>query len=176
MRARALRARVAACLRAERGDTLIEVLIAALLVALIAAPSLTGYGAVSAPRRHQRHRVAGRLARPAGPGAAARPDDHPALRRARQPGGRRPVDRRHDLHVTSKSQFVSGASAVGVVHARPARRAPPTRSQTTSTVTWAPSNDGRPPVIVHGLVTPGEGGSLIVIAPSDQTGNRPGRA
>src|SRR5450755_3655836 len=40
------RARFAACLGAQRGDTLIEVMVAALLVALIATASLTGYTAV----------------------------------------------------------------------------------------------------------------------------------
>ena len=38
------RARVAAWSRGQRGDTLIEVMIAALLVALIATASLTGFG------------------------------------------------------------------------------------------------------------------------------------
>src|ERR1019366_2713732 len=51
----ALRARVAACLRAQRGDTLIEVLVAALLVALIATASLTGFGAVGGVAGTQRN-------------------------------------------------------------------------------------------------------------------------
>ena len=42
-----LRGRVAACLLAEAGDTIVEVTIAALLVALIAAATFAGYTGVA---------------------------------------------------------------------------------------------------------------------------------
>ena len=67
-RSRGMRARAPACarrgaLRAERGDTLIEVLVAALLVALVAGAILTGFARVAHLAGDQRHRVAGRRAR-----------------------------------------------------------------------------------------------------------------
>ena len=74
-----LRARVAACLRSERGDTLIEVLVAALLVALIAVASLTGYGAVAHVSGDQRNARAGRALAQQDQARLRGPDDHAAL-------------------------------------------------------------------------------------------------
>ena len=50
------RARVAACLRSESGDTLIEILITAVVVALIAGATLTGYAQIQHLGGLDRHR------------------------------------------------------------------------------------------------------------------------
>jgi hypothetical protein len=71
--------------------------------------------------------------------------------------------------VTSKSQFVSGAAGTASCSTSGAT-GNADEVATTSTVTWAPNNDGRPPVILHGIITPAQGGSLIVSA-TDQNSN-----
>jgi len=163
----ALRARVAACLRAQRGDTLIEVLVAALLVALIAAASLTGFGAVGGVAGNQRNEEQA---------ATLAQQDQARLRgltitQLSGALGNQSANTTIDgttYTVTSKSQFVSGAS--GTASCSTGATGNADEVSTTSTVTWTPSNDGRPPVIVHGIITPAQGGSLIVSA-TDQNGN-----
>jgi len=158
-----VRARVAACMRAERGDTLIEVLVAALLVALIATASLTGFGAVAHISGGQRNQEQA---------ATLAQQDQARLRGlnitqlAGTLGNQTPPAVTVDgttYHVASKSQFVSGAGgAASCTTSGTTGNAD--EVQTTSTVTWDPNNDGRPPVIVHGIITPAQGGSLIVSA------------
>ncbi|HVC84312.1 MAG TPA: carboxypeptidase-like regulatory domain-containing protein [Solirubrobacteraceae bacterium] len=164
----ALRARVAACLRAQRGDTLIEVLVAALLVALIAAASLTGFGAVGGAVGNQRNEEQA---------ATLAQQDQARLRglNITQLSGSLgnqtapPVTIDGTAYtVTSKSQFVSGAG--GAASCTTSGTASADEVATTSTVTWSPSNDGRPPVILHGIITPAQGGSLIISA-TDQNGD-----
>jgi Tfp pilus assembly protein PilV len=164
----ALCARVAACLRAQRGDTLIEVLIAALLVALIAAASLTGFGAVSGAVGNQRNEEqAATLAQQ--DQARLRGLTVTQLSGALGNQAATTVIDGTTYTVTSKSQFVSGASGAASCSTSGAT-GNADEVATTSTVTWAPLNDGRPPVIVHGIITPAQGGSLIVSA-TDQNGN-----
>jgi Tfp pilus assembly protein PilV len=161
-----LRARVAACLGAQRGDSLIEVMIAALLVALIATAALTGYGAVGHIAGDQRKR---------GQAASLAAQDQARLRgltitALSGASGNQSSTTTIDgttYTVTSKSQFISGASSGSSCTTGGTSTAD--EVQTTSTVTWAPNNDGRPPVVVHGIVTPSQGGSLVVSA-TDQTG------
>jgi type II secretory pathway pseudopilin PulG len=166
----ALRARVAACLRAQRGDTLIEVLVAALLVALIATASLTGFGAVGGVVGNQRNEEQA---------ATLAQQDQARLRGLNitqlsgslgnnGPTGVNTVIDGTTYTVTSKSQFVSGAN--GAASCTTSGTANADEVATTSTVTWAPNNDGRPPVILHGIITPAQGGSLIISA-TDQSGN-----
>ncbi len=163
----ALRARVAACLRAQRGDTLIEVLIAALLVALIAAASLTGFSAVSGVAGDQRNEEQA---------ATLAQQDQARLRglNITQLSGALGNQAASTLidgttyTVTSKSQFVSGASGSASCSSS-GSTGNADEVATTSTVTWSGSN-GRPPVIVHGIITPAQGGSLIVSA-TDPNGN-----
>ena len=164
----ALRARVAACLRAERGDTLIEVLVAALLVALIATASLTGFGAVSDVAGNQRNEEqAATLAQQ--DQARLRGLTITQLSGALGNQAATTVIDGTTYTVTSKSQFVSGASGSASCSTS-GTTGNADEVATTSTVTWAPLNDGRPPVIVHGIITPAQGGSLIVSA-VDQNGN-----
>jgi Tfp pilus assembly protein PilV len=170
----ALRARVAACLRAQRGDTLIEVLVAALLVALIATASLTGFGAIGGAVGNQRNEEQA---------ATLAQQDQARLRGLNitqlsgtlgnnaATGGVNTVIDGTTYNVTSKSQFVSGAGGTASCSTSGAT-GNADEVATTSTVTWAPGNDGRPPVILHGIITPAQGGSLVVSAqtPSSTSG------
>jgi hypothetical protein len=63
-----------------------------------------------------------------------------------------------DYTVTSASQFISGSTGAAACSGGAADEV-----QTTSTVTWGTNNGGRAPVVIHGLITPTEGGSLIAI-------------
>ena len=162
-----LRARVAACLGEQRGDSLIEVLIAALLVALISTAALTGYGAVGHIAGDQRKR---------GQAATLAQQDQARLRgltitalsgAAGNQSSTTTIDGT-TYTVTSKAQFISGASSGS--SCTTGGTATADEVQTTSTVTWAPNNDGRPPVVIHGIVTPSQGGSLVVSA-TDQAGS-----
>jgi Tfp pilus assembly protein PilV len=172
----ALRARVAACLRAQRGDTLIEVLVAALLVALIATASLTGFGAVNGIAGNQRNEEQA---------ATLAQQDQARLRGLTitqlsgalgnngPTGGVNTMIDGTTYTVVSKSQFISGASGAASCSTSGAT-GNADEVQTTSTVTWGSSsnNGGRPPVVVHGLITPAQGGSLVVSAqtPSSTSG------
>jgi Tfp pilus assembly protein PilE len=156
------RARVARWLAPERGDTLIEVMVAAVMVALVAGATLTGYAQVAHMTSTQRHRVEA--------------DSLAELDQARLRGltitqlsgsqGNRSVSETVDgtsYTITSMSQYVSGTSAVMSCTTGPTVTTAD-EVQITSTVTWSPGNDKRLPVIVHGLVTPAEGGSLVITA------------
>jgi len=162
-----MRARVARRLAPERGDTLIEVMVAAIMIALVAGATLTGYAQVAHMTGTQRHRVEA--------------DSLAELDQARLRGltitqlagsqGNRSVSETIDgttYTITSASQYVSGSTA-----AMSCTTGPTTTTadevQITSTVTWSPGNDNRLPVVVHGLVTPAEGGSLVITA-TDQNG------
>ena len=158
-----LRARVAACLGGERGDSMIEVVIAALLVALIGAATFTGYSGVAHVAGDQNKRAqADSLAQQdqarlkgltlsalAGSGSGNGNWSHPAL-----------VDGT-TFTITSSTKFVSGGGAQSCTTGGTATA---DEVQTTSTITWFPNNDGRGPVVVNGLVAPPAGGSLLVRA------------
>jgi Tfp pilus assembly protein PilV len=159
------RARVAACSRGQRGDTLIEVMIAALLVALIATASLTGFGQAGHLAGTQRNEEQA---------AALAQQDQARLRgmtitqlTATLVPSMSTIDGTI-YTVTSKAQFISGPAGTAAC-ATGAATTSADQVQTTSTVTWGANNDGRPPVIVVGLITPTQGGALIVAA-TDQTG------
>ena len=72
--------------------------------------------------------------------------------------------------ITSTSQYISGSSA-RFVRVRPVDDHC-RRGRDLVQVTWGlnNNNDNRNPVIIHGLVTPKEGGSLIVAASTGATG------
>jgi Tfp pilus assembly protein PilV len=153
-------ARVIARLRAERGDTLIEVLIGALLVALIATATLGGFadiGHLSETQRNEEQASAlaqQDQARLRGLTIAQLSSNGTNTGNWVQPvvliGGT-------NYTVTSKSQFISGAS--GSAACTGSNNAD--EVQTTSTVTWSSSQGSRNPVVVHGEITPTEGGSLV---------------
>jgi type II secretory pathway pseudopilin PulG len=157
-----LRARVLARLRAERGDTLIEVVIAALMVALIATASLGGFGDIGHLTEDQRNE---------GEAASLAQQDQARLHgltisqlSANGTGtGNQSAATTVDgtvYTVTSTSKFVSGASG-GAACSGSGTNGAADEVETASTVTWGANNGGRPPVVVHGLITPSEGGSLI---------------
>lgn len=157
-----LRARVAAWAGGERGEALLEVLLAALMVALIAAATLNGYSSIAHISGTQRHRAEA---------AVLAQQDQARLRgltiiQLAGSSGNQSTTQTIDgttYTVTSLSKYVSGTSSNPACTTGPSFT---TADQvaTSSTVTWSPGNDNRAPVVVHGLVAPSEGGSLIVTA------------
>ena len=164
------RVRVSACLGAERGDSLIEVMVAALLVALIAAGALVGFGAIGHSAGTQRNEEQA---------ATLAQQDQARLRgltitQLSGTGGNAVATTTIDgttYQVTSKSQFISGLNGASSCSSGGGSRAD--EVQTTSTVNWGTgstfTNGGRAPVVLHGIITPSQGGSLIISA-TDQTG------
>ena len=166
-----LRARVAAWLRVERGDTLVEVLIAAVMVALIAAATLNGFAGVahlSSTQRHQTEatalaqqdeaRLRGLTISQLGGGAGNGPS-------ALWPSGHVTVDGT-TYTVTSKSQYISGSSSTASCTTGPTTISADVVA-ISSSVTWTSgngTNDNRNPVVIHGVVAPSQGGSLVVVA------------
>jgi hypothetical protein len=157
-----LRARLAAWGRSEPGDTLIEVLIASLLVALIAAATFTGYSAVAhvAGGENERAQASG-LAEAdqarlhgltlnslssSGTGLGFGNTTYPAT-----------IDGTN-YTITSTAAFVTAAGAPSCT-ASTASTAD--EVQILTTVVWNADAAGGGPVEIHGLVTPQEGGSLI---------------
>jgi type II secretory pathway pseudopilin PulG len=160
--ARAAGARVAGYLRGEAGDTLIEVLVAGVLVALIALATFTGYTAIAHVAGDQNKRAqADSLAQQ--DLARLRGLTLSALAGSGTGTGTgntyytQTVDNTV-YTVTSATKFVSGSGSQSCTSSTTTTA---DEVQTTSTVNWSPNNDGRPPVVVNGLVAPPEGGSLL---------------
>ncbi|HEX4034808.1 MAG TPA: hypothetical protein VHX66_10220 [Solirubrobacteraceae bacterium] len=171
-RGASLRGRVLACLRAERGDTLIEVLVAALMVALIATASLGGFADVGKLSETQRNEEqAATLAQQdqarlrgltitqlasTGTGTGNTASNPPTTT----------IDGT-TFKVVSAAVFISGSTGSSACTGSNGAD----EVQTTSTVTWGQNfaNGGRNPVVVHGLITPAEGGALVV-GVTDPTG------
>jgi Tfp pilus assembly protein PilE len=156
----------------DTGDTMIEVVIAALIVALIAAATFTAFGAVSSISGAQRHQEQA---------AALAEQDEFRLRSlnsielvasspasgctATTPGSYGNVCYTQTLDgesytVTSASKFVSASG--GTSSCSQSGTGSADFIETSSKVTWNGSNDGRPPVIVHSLISPNAGGALIL--------------
>ncbi len=162
-----MRARIVRRLAHERGDTLIEVLVAAIMVALVAGATMTGYAQVAHMSSTQRHRVqAGSLAEL----DQARLRGLTITQLAGSQGNRAATETVDGTPytITSRSQYVSGSTA-GMSCTTGPTTTTADEVQITSTVTWSPGNDNRLPVVLHGLVTPAEGGSLVITA-VDQNG------
>lgn len=153
----------------EAGDTLIEVLIAALLVALIAGAVLTGYIAIA--------HIAGGQRNTSHADVLAQRDEarlhslSVAQLSASGPGtGNQTVSTGLNgttYTIASTARFVSGGTAGNACSSSGTSSAD--EVATSSTVTWGTNNGGRPPVVVQGLITPAVGGSLVVTA-IDQSG------
>jgi len=162
---RAMRARVAACLRSQAGDTMIEVTIAALLVALIATATFSGYSSIA-------HVAAGQNTR-AQASSLAESDQarlhglslsalSSASGSCNAGVGNTSCTSTVDntvYTISSSTQFVSGAGAASCTTSGTTTA---DEVQTTSTVTWPGESYAGGPVEIHGLVTPPQGGSLIV--------------
>jgi Tfp pilus assembly protein PilV len=164
-----LRVRLASRVRTEAGDTLIEVLIAALLVAMIAAATFTGYSAVA--------HVAGGEKQRAQASSLAEADQARlhglTLNNLSSSGTGLGVGNTHYSQqvngtvytVTSTAAFVA---ASGAASCTPSGASTADEVQILSTVIWTSDAAAGGPVEIHGLVTPQEGGSLIarVLSPS----------
>ena len=153
------RARVSARLRAERGDTLVEVVIGALMVALIATASLGGFADIGHLGQTQRSEAQA---------AALAQQDQARLRGltiaqlSANGTGTGNTSTTQQVNgtvytITSNSQFISGSTGTAACTGGAADEV-----QTTSTVTWGSGNNaGRRPVIVHGVITPNIGGAIV---------------
>ena len=163
-----LRARVAAWLRNEAGDTMIEVTVAALLVALIAIATFTGYASVA-------HIASGQNTR-AQASALAEADQARlhglTLNNLSSSGASTSYATAIDGNtnytttvdktvytVTSSTKFVSGQGAAACTTGSTTTA---DEVQTTTVVSWNSQAYAGGPVELHGLVTPPQGGSLIV--------------
>jgi hypothetical protein len=157
-----LRARVAAWLRAEGGDTMIEVTVAALLVALVAVATFAGYTAVV-------HVSGGENAR-AQATALAEADQarlhsltlNDLSNSGSVSSGNYSYTQTVDgtvYTITSATQFVSGSGAASCTATGTTTA---DEVQTTSAVSWPADAYAGGPVEIHGLVTPPQGGALIV--------------
>jgi len=158
-----LRARVAGCLCCEHGDTLIEVLVAALLGVLIASGTLVGYEQLSQVTGDQRQRAqADSLAQQ--DQARLRGLSVSALAGSGLGTGNQTTTQQVNgttFTIASVSTFVA---AGGSQSCTSSGNTTADEVQTSSTVSWSPNNDGRGPVVVKGLIAPPQGGSLVVRA------------
>lgn len=155
------RTRVLGCLCAERGDTLIEVLVAALLGVLIASGTLVGYEQLSQVTGDQRQRAqADSLAQ----------QDQARLQglavSALASSGLGTGNQTTTQQVNGTTYTIASASTFASAGGSQSCTSSGTTTaavvQTTSTVSWSPNNNGRGPVVVKGLISPPQGGSLIV--------------
>ena len=168
-----LRARAAARLLSQAGDTIIEVIIAALMVALIAVATFTGYSALAHLSGGQNTRAQATALAEADQarlhgltldnlvGSTSATGSTGATGAAGAVGNTsytQTVDNTV-YTVTSSTQFVSGSGAPACTSSGFSTA---DEVQATSTVTWPTDAAGGGPVELHGLVAPPEGGALIV--------------
>lgn len=157
-----VRYRVAAWLRAQAGDTMLEVTIAALLVALIAVATFAGYTSIA-------HVSSGETAR-AQATTLAEADQarlhsltlNDLSSSGSVAAGNYSYTQTVDgtvYTVTSSTQFVSGSGAASCTASGTTTA---DEVQTTSAVSWPADVYAGGPVEIHGLVTPPQGGALIV--------------
>jgi Tfp pilus assembly protein PilE len=167
-----LRSRVAAWLRGQAGDTMIEVTVAALLVALIAVATFTGYASVAHVASGQNNR-----AQAAALAEADQARLHGLTLNNLSSSGTgntygnttytTPVDGT-TYKITSATEYVSGNGAASCTTTGTSTA---DEVQTTSTVSWNSDAYAGGPVVLHGLVTPPQGGALIVrVVDSSQNG------
>jgi hypothetical protein len=158
------------CLRGEAGDTMIEVVMAALIVALIAAAVFTGLSAAAHIAGAQRHESAA---------AALAQQDEQRLRgltvqdlvasasgsctSAVPPDGNGCYTQTIDNEtytITSTAKFYSASS--GSASCTTSGIASADYIATSSVVSWQNANDGRQPIEEHSLITPSTGGQIVV--------------
>jgi Tfp pilus assembly protein PilE len=164
--------RIAVWAARETGDTMIEVVIAALIVGLIAAAVFVGFGAVAQLSGGQRHeaqaneiaqqdeeRLRGLTVTQLSGATSATGASAVALYGN---GSYQETLDGQTYTVTSTSKFVSASGASPSCTASGTGNAD--YIETASTVTWANNNDGLPAVVEHGLISPHVGGSLVIQA------------
>jgi hypothetical protein len=170
----------------EAGDTMIEVVVAAMIVALIAAATFVGFGAVAHISGSQRHQAqANELAqqdeeRLRGLSvtelSATEPTGSTTLASAQLFGNasyQETVD--NEVYtVTSAAKFVSASS--GGLSCSTGGSGTADYVETSSTVRWGPNNnnDGRQPVVENSLLSPPSGGGLITSATNANGAALPG--
>jgi hypothetical protein len=138
---------------------MVEVLVAALLIALISGGVLMGFGQVSHLSGQQRQRAQA---------TALAQQDQARLRglaitQLSGTSGNQPTTVKLDgttYTVTSKSSYISGTGAATCVAGQSGAAAD--EVAISSSVTWP--NINRPPVVVHSVVAPPVGGSVVVSA------------
>jgi type II secretory pathway pseudopilin PulG len=176
VRARVRARRAAAWAGSETGDTMIEVVIAILIVGLIGAATFTGFTAITKFSGQQRHEVqANQIAQ----------QDEERLRgltstelsaTAGTTGSTGstygnvtyPVTLDGETYtVSSTTRFV--AASGGATSCTSGGTSTADYVETASEVQWPNNNDGRPPVIEHSVISPPAGGSLIVEAELNNT-------
>jgi type II secretory pathway pseudopilin PulG len=156
-----LRAHATACLRAQAGDTMVEVLVAAVLVALIAVATFTGFSSVA-------HVASGQNTR-AQASAIAEAEQARLhgltlnnLSSSGSGSGNTTFNQQAGgttYTITSSTKFVSGNGAASCTTSGTTTA---DEVQTTTQVSWSSDAFAGGPVVLHGLVTPPQGGSLIV--------------
>ena len=174
-RARASAQRAAAWAAGDAGDTMIEVMVAVLIVGLIGAATFTGFNAVASLSGQQRHEVqANQISqqdeeRLRGLTSTELSATAPATGSTGSTYGNvtYPVTLDGETYtVTSSTRFVS---ASGGTSSCTTSGTSADYVETSSEVQWANSNDGRPPVIEQSVISPPTGGSLIVEAEINNT-------
>jgi Tfp pilus assembly protein PilE len=171
-RARAFALRALRRVTGEAGDTMIEVMVAALIVALIAAAVFVGFGSVAAIAGAQRHqaeastlaqqdeeRMRGLSVTELSAGDPAAPSCSTAALVYGNECYTQTVNG-EPYTITSTAKFVSASG--GGASCTSSATGNADYIETASTVTWAHSNDGRPPVIEHSLISPHVGGGLVI--------------
>ena len=169
-RARASARGACAWVVGEAGDTMIEVVIAALIVGLIAAATFTGFSGAAHIAGAQRHQAESDVLaqqdeeRLRGLSvvelAAIEPSGNTAANSAQLYGNASYTETidNETYTVTSVAKFVSAST--GSLSCATSGLGPASYVETSSTVTWNNNNDGRPPIIEHSLISPSPGGSL----------------
>jgi Tfp pilus assembly protein PilE len=178
-RYRAKSRRAAAWVGDEAGDTMIEVVIAVLIVVLLAGATFTGFSAVSQLSGQQRHQaVANQLAqqdeqRLRGLTATELSATATAVGSTGSTYGNvtYPVTIDGENYtVTSTTRFV--AASGGATSCTTSGTSTADYVETASAVSWHEGTSTRAPVIEHSVIAPPTGGSLIVEAelPNTTTG------
>ena len=151
---------------AQEGFLLIEVIISALLVALIVVATLTGFDVVNRTSRRPAPAQRGRGPRRAVPGAAAqRPGERPAdaLRPRPTPTRRRSAARSSRSRRTPNCCRQSGSNANCSI--TESKRQSGNAYRITSTVTWyAQQKRKSPAVVASSIITPPTGSALEIDA------------
>jgi hypothetical protein len=163
--------RVAARAASESGDSMIEVVMAVLIVVLLAGATFMGFAAASQLSGQQRHEAeADQIAQQdeerlrgltstelsaTAPGTGTTGSTYGNVTYQVPLGG-------ETYTVTSTTRFVSASG--GASSCTTGGTSTADYVETASQVSWLNSNDGRPPVIEHSVIAPPTGGSLIVAA------------
>jgi len=145
-------------LSSETGDTLLEVMVSALLIALIVVAMFNGFDSASRASASERSRAqADALAQQAEDQLRGLPLSS-LIKLQTEPRVEEPTLNGTKYKITSTAQYVSDATATASCNSSAASAS---YLRTTSTVTWAPLGV-RKPVEETGIISPPPGSALIV--------------